>query len=135
MGQYKKLGKNVALITLGNFGSKILTFLLIPLYTAVLTTEQYGTADLMTATVNLLSPFFTLLMSEAVMRFVLDKTKDKSQIFTVGLTVTLLGFFGYVAFFSPHFAQQGYKTVFLVFYYLLFAHNFEYSCGAVCKRH
>ena len=43
MGQYSKLGKNVALITLGNFASKILSFFLIPLYTAVLTTAEYGT--------------------------------------------------------------------------------------------
>lgn len=121
MGQYKKLGKNVALITLGNFGSKILTFLLIPLYTAVLTTEQYGTADLMTATVNLLSPFFTLLMSEAVMRFVLDKTKDKSQIFTVGLTVTLLGFLAMLLFSPLILLSKDIKPYFWYFiiYYLL----------------
>lgn len=92
MDKYKKLGKNIALITFGNFASKILSFFLIPFYTAVLTTAEYGTADLMTTTINLVSPFFTLLISEAIMRFALEKESDKSQIFMIGLLVTLIGF-------------------------------------------
>lgn len=92
MNQYKKLGKNVALITLGNFASKIMSFFLIPLYTAVLTTSEYGTADLMTTTINLLSPFLTLLISEAVMRFALDQGKDRRQVFSIGLIITIAGF-------------------------------------------
>lgn len=92
LSQYTKLGKNVALITLGNFASKIMSFFLIPLYTAVLTTAEYGTADLMTTTINLLSPFFTLLISESVMRFALEQGKDKKQVFTIGLLMTIIGF-------------------------------------------
>lgn len=57
MNRYKKLIKNTALITVGNFASKLLTFFLLPLYTAILTTAEYGVADLMTTTVNLITPF------------------------------------------------------------------------------
>ena len=46
MNRYKKLIKNTALITVGNFASKLLTFFLLPLYTAILTTAEYGVADL-----------------------------------------------------------------------------------------
>lgn len=94
MSQYSKLRKNVALITLGNFASKIMSFFLIPLYTAVLTTAEYGTADLMTTTINLLSPFLTLLVSEAVMRYALEQGIDKKQVFTIGMCITLIGFVG-----------------------------------------
>lgn len=100
LNRYKKLGKNIALITIGNFASKILSFLLIPFYTAVLTTSEYGIADLMTTTINLISPFFTLLISEAIMRFALEKGIKKSQVFTIGLITTLLGFVAMVLF-SP----------------------------------
>ena len=100
MNKYKKLGKNIALITIGNFASKILSFFLIPFYTAVLTTAEYGTADLMTTTINLVSPFFTLLISEAIMRFALEKEKDKSQVFMIGILTTLVGF-GCMLLFSP----------------------------------
>lgn len=91
MNRYKKLIKNTALITVGNFASKLLTFFLLPLYTAILTTAEYGVADLMTTTVNLISPFFTLIISEAVMRFALDKECNKSQVLSIGLYITLLG--------------------------------------------
>lgn len=40
---YKKLVYNTAIFAVGNFGSKILIFLIVPLYTYVLTTAEYGT--------------------------------------------------------------------------------------------
>ena len=91
MNRYKKLIKNTALITIGNFASKLLTFFLLPLYTAILTTAEYGVADLMTTTVNLITPFFTLIIAEAVMRFALDKDCDKRQVLSIGVFVTLIG--------------------------------------------
>lgn len=91
MGNYKKLEKNVLLLTLGNFASKILSFLLVPLYTSVLTTKEYGIADLLTTSTNLILPIFSLLVYEAVMRFALDKESDKKQIFSVGLYTTVMG--------------------------------------------
>lgn len=87
----KKLGKNVLLLTIGNFASKILSFLLVPIYTAILTTKEYGIADLFTTSANLILPLFTLLIYEPVMRFALDSNEDKSQIFSIGLWVTLAG--------------------------------------------
>lgn len=46
MSGYKSFIKNVGLLTIANFGSKILVFLLVPLYTNVLSTSDYGTYDL-----------------------------------------------------------------------------------------
>ena len=46
MSKYLYLIKNIGVLTLSNLGSKILAFLLIPLYTSVLSTEQYGVFDL-----------------------------------------------------------------------------------------
>ena len=60
----KKLGKNILLLTIGNFASKILSFLLVPIYTAILTTEEYGIADLFTTSANLILPVFTFLIYE-----------------------------------------------------------------------
>lgn len=91
MASYKKLGKNVVLLTIGNFASKVLTFLLVPFYTAILTTAEYGTADLITTTVNLILPFFTILVYESVMRFSLDNGCDRSQVFSIGFYITLIG--------------------------------------------
>jgi len=85
----KKLVKNIAIITIGSFLSKILSFLFLPLYTAVLSTEEYGTADLISTTVHLLIPFSTIVMGEAMMRFALGKEDDNKTIFSTGIHVCL----------------------------------------------
>ena len=126
MGKYKKLGKNIGLITVGNFASKMLSFFLIPLYTAILTTEEYGIADLMTTTVQLISPFFTLVISESVMRFALDQEKDPRQVLSAGLTVLLSGFVIMCAF-SPllllNHDLAPYYGLFLLYYLAVTLHS------------
>lgn len=81
MGKYKYLLKNVGLMTINNFGSKILSFLLVPLYTSVLTTEEYGTYDLYAVTIFLLTPILSLNIIEALLRFSLDKNNEKRNLF------------------------------------------------------
>ena len=126
MNRYKKLIKNTALITVGNFASKLLTFFLLPLYTAILTTAEYGVADLMTTTVNLITPFFTLIISEAVMRFALDKECDKKQVLSIGLFVTLLGSVVMLVF-SPLIRISSdlkpYYVLFLLYYFVTAVHT------------
>lgn len=91
MNKYKKLGKNVLLLTLGNFSSSLLRFLLVPLYTVCLTVEEYGTSDLISTSVNLIIPFLTLLIYESVFRFSLDSIEDRKQIFSIGFWIIVLG--------------------------------------------
>jgi O-antigen/teichoic acid export membrane protein len=50
--QYKKLGENTLWMLVGNFATKLLSFFMVPLYTAYLSTADYGIADLMTTTVS-----------------------------------------------------------------------------------
>ena len=44
-GNYRLLFKNVGYLTISNFASKILVFLLVPIYTSVLSAEEYGVFD------------------------------------------------------------------------------------------
>ena len=91
MGQYKKLIKNTLVMTIGQFSSKVLSFLLVPLYTSLLSTAEYGTYDLLVTTVTLLTPLLTLTISEGVMRFCLDEKYDPKEILTIGIVVVALG--------------------------------------------
>lgn len=84
MKKYKYLFKNVGLLTISNFGSKILSFLLVPLYTSMLTTGEYGTYDLYVTTASLMAPVLTLNIVDSVMRFSLDENSKKNEVFTVG---------------------------------------------------
>ena len=92
MGKYKKLLSNTAILGAGTFTSKVLVFLLMPLYTALLSTEQYGTADILTQTANLLIPLAALGIGDGLFRFALDADeRRRRQIFTSALAVITLG--------------------------------------------
>lgn len=88
--KYKKLSINVILFSISSFGQKILAFLLIPLYTGFLSTDQYGTIDLVSTTVNLLVPLMTLNISEAVMRFTIDD-KENDAFIMLGVRTMVKG--------------------------------------------
>lgn len=85
------LFKNIALLSISQFSTKLLSFLLVPMYTSILTTEQYGTYGLYTTTVNLLLPIVTLDISEAALRFALDKGKRETDVFSLSLFYMLIG--------------------------------------------
>ena len=87
----KQLGKNFGLFTIGSFASKILTFLLVPLYTNVLTTAEYGIVDLINTTVSLTFPLAILVISEAVIIFCLDGISDKKQVWSIGFYIFFVG--------------------------------------------
>lgn len=89
MGKYGYLFKNIGLMTISNFSSKVLSFLLVPLYTSVLSTEEYGTYDLYTTTAFLLIPVLSTCISDGVLRYTLDSENNSSDIFTIGLKVAI----------------------------------------------
>ena len=70
--KFKYLFKNIGVLMIANFSSKILVFLLVPLYTSVLSTTEYGSYDLAVSTATLLFPILTLNIVDAVMRFSMD---------------------------------------------------------------
>lgn len=82
-GRY--LLKNTAIFAIGNFATKLISFFLVPLYTNALTTEQYGTADLVTTVCTVLAPVLILNLGDGVMRFALDKDADYDRIMSIGL--------------------------------------------------
>ncbi len=91
MRRTEKLAFNTVLFAISNFGSKALSFFLVPFYTAVLTTEQYGTVDLVLTSNSLLMPLVTLSMADAVLRFSMDKNCKKNDVFTTGILVVIGG--------------------------------------------
>lgn len=86
-----KLLKNTIWFSLGTFMSRAITFLMVPLYTSILTTSEYSISDILSTTVSLAFPFFSLIISSAVCRFALDKKGDDEKLFSVGLYTVLLG--------------------------------------------
>lgn len=87
----KSLIKNIGLFTIGSFGSKILSFLLVPLYTAVLSTSEYGSVDLITSTASLLTPILLLSIFDATLRFGMDPKYNKEDVLSTSINIALKG--------------------------------------------
>lgn len=91
MDKYKKLASNTLIFAIGTFSSKVLVFLLMPLYTRVLSTEEYGVTNTIVDMGNLLVPLITLGIINAIVRFGLEKKVRKSDVFSTGFFMILLG--------------------------------------------
>ena len=87
MNKYRKLLSDTLILGIGTFASKVLVFLLMPLYTSCLTPGQYGTADLISQTANLLIPLACAGVCDGLFRFTLDSGADKPSVFRTGLRI------------------------------------------------
>lgn len=87
----KKLIKNSALLLAGNLLSKMMVFLLVPFYTSILSTSEYAIADLITTTVNLVCPIASISIASSVLRFCLDGTHAKRDIYSISFWIDILG--------------------------------------------
>ena len=97
MNKYQTLAANTILMSIGTFGSKLLVFLMVRFYTGYLTPAEYGTADLITQTANLLIPLVSLDITDAVFRFAADRRGGRADAFSVGLRTITLGSAGLLA--------------------------------------
>lgn len=91
MNKYQKLVNNTLIFAVGTLGAKLLSFVLVRLYTGCMSTEQYSTADLLYQAVNVLYPVVTFSMADAIIRFGLDKAYDNKKIYTAALTASAGG--------------------------------------------
>ena len=99
MNEKKRLVKNTLLIAIGNFGTKIITFLLLPLYTSLLSTSEYGTYDLIITINVLVIPLVTFSMHEALFRFIIDAKKDSKEFAKIVSNALIAVLFGILILF------------------------------------
>lgn len=90
MNKYKKLLYNSGIFAIGNFGSKLITFLLVPLYTYTLTKIEYGKSDYYLTLVQLFLPIASLSISQAVIRYTLEKEENKNSIFINSILISIM---------------------------------------------
>lgn len=79
MNREKQLIKNTAIITVGKICTQMVSFFLLPLYTAILTTAEYGVVDLLNTLVSLLLPVVTFQIEQAVFRYLIDARNDEEK--------------------------------------------------------
>ena len=78
MDKKKQLAKNTIIIFFGRVCTQLISFFLLPLYTAYLATSEYGLVDLIQTYVTLLVPIITLELEMSIFRYLIDsRSSDK----------------------------------------------------------
>ena len=85
--RYKTLLKDTLIFGLGNLGTKLILFLMVPLYTNYMSDAEYGIADLVFTIAQLMAPFLSVVIFDAIIRFGLSERERKEDIILVGVTV------------------------------------------------
>ena len=89
--KYRILLKDTLIFALGNIGSKLIIFFLVPFYTKFLSPEEYGISDLVFTVSQLAIPFFSLVIFDAVIRFGIYRKEKPQDAFLIGLRVWAFG--------------------------------------------
>lgn len=92
--RYKKLGKNTALVFAGSAGSKLITLLMLPYYTRMLSPADYGISDLVYTYSGIMLSIMSCCIADAI--FIFPKNVDtiaRKQYFTSGILFSILNFF------------------------------------------
>lgn len=99
MSREKDLLKNTFILGIGYAVPALVSFLILPLYTAFLTKTEYGTYDLITILLSLIMPTITLQVKSSVFRFLIENRDSESErryyistayLFTVAISILSL---------------------------------------------
>lgn len=82
---------NTIVFTIGSFGSKIISLLLNNLYTKHISPPDLFTKSMLETLAIFLIPVYTFAVTEAVIRFGLDRNYDKKQVFSTAAVISLAG--------------------------------------------
>ncbi|MGH2101413.1 lipopolysaccharide biosynthesis protein [Aerococcus urinaeequi] len=79
MSKGQELAKNTTIITVSRMSTQVMSFLLLPVYTTLLTTADYGIVDLFYSIIAFLTPLVSLQLESAVFRFLVPVRKDEDK--------------------------------------------------------
>lgn len=116
--KYKTLFSNTAVFALSNIMSKVILSLLLPLYTRMLTTEEYAIAELVITISQLIIPVASAAIQDAVFRFCMDTTKNADDIIKNGLVILLAGNILLLCFSAFVYAYPVISECYIYFYFL-----------------
>ena len=91
MNQKKQLVKNTMIIAIGKLSTQIISYILLPLYTAKLSPAEYGTYDFVCTISLFLCPIITLLMEESMFRYLIDANNKEDEKKIISQTIIYTG--------------------------------------------
>ncbi len=121
MSRGSQVIKTTAIYFIGNFASKLLAFFLLPLYTAYLTSEDFGNVDLLISTLPLIAPIFTMQVTESVFRFLCsdENMEEKKKTITNSFIIFFTGIVVFIVLYIPFVIRFDLPYALLFFAYFL----------------
>lgn len=111
MSRKKELVKNTAILAIGKVCTKFLAFFMLPFYTAVLSTEDYGVVDVFNTYVSLLFPIILFQIENALFRFIIDVRENEQEKTKIISTVVWFSIFQILIFSIIYGIVQHYLTI------------------------
>lgn len=88
MDRNKRIVKNTIVFSIGNFGSKILSYIMVLVYTHYIGRSELGYYDLILTTTNLLHPLLLMAFDEGIYRWLIGEEYDKSTVISTCIKAT-----------------------------------------------
>lgn len=89
--QYKVLASNTAIFAIGTILVKLISFFLMPIYTSALSTSDYGIAEMLNNSIEIVMPLATLCIIEALFRFSMDNSGRCDSLYSNSLIIVIIG--------------------------------------------
>ena len=115
----RDLFKNTFIIAIGKFSTQVLSYFLLPLYTSILSTSEYGTYDLLVTICIFVIPLVTIMMEESMFRFLIDEEtlEGKKKVMSTACIYALMSTFLWCGLGYSVLSIIGYeyRTVFILY--------------------
>ena len=121
MKETNRLLKNTGIIAIGNLSTKAISFLLLPLYTAILSTHEYGIIDYIITLSMFCVPCISFLMDEAIFRFLIDckNKEEKSIIISNSFILVFIGIILFLVIIYPILVYVKYKYIWCLILFVI----------------
>lgn len=121
MDENKRLLKNTGIIAIGNISTRLVSFLLLPLYTLLLSSEEYGDFDYLLTIATFCMPIVSLLMDESIFRFLLDckNENDRKSVISTSFIIVIIGMTIFTVFSIPIMLFLKYEYIYYAIIYIL----------------
>lgn len=102
MSKEEQLLKNTIIVSIGKMCTQLITFFLLPLYTTVLSTTEYGLVDLLNTIISLLLPIVTFQLEQGIFRYLIDYRNNYNKQKEV-ISTSFFMIFGFAIIFTLFF--------------------------------
>ena len=96
MIDFRKLVKQVIIYGSGVWAGKVIGFLMIPIYTRVLTPADYGVLEIISRTTDIVAVLLGMGLASALFRFHADAKSEQEQVRTASTAILFAGTMGFL---------------------------------------